>query len=596
MIITTRAAKHVLKCIKGNSCVTITASSGVGKTATLRHVALQMAKEGYDLLPVTDPDDIVRFDNPNMKTLFVIDDLCGNYSLDQTNINVWEPVMERIKKILSNKLVKIIVACRLQVYQDNKFESLSVFKSCVCNLLSDKMCLSKAEKESIAKVYLKAKAPEIVDYYDLYDCFPLLCKLYHENSALNITDFFKNPFSVYEAEIDKLQKKGYFGKYCALALCVMFNNNLKEEIFTEDLNEETRTVIENICEACKLDRGTSRFTLQDDMNSLIHTFLKKEQNIYRTIHDKIFDFLVYYFGRKIIHCLIKNAHSCLIKERFLLEKQDNADPFITVVSPKYHEMYIQRMIHDWSNAEVNDVFCNINMKIPQFRKKILSKLNELDLSYQKQLALTCDIRNNDTALLKLCFIGDIPLIQWCINHNGEVNQCRINGTTPFKVAAQQGWTEIARMLLDKGADYDKCNNDGWTPVMSACRYGHTEIVRILLDIGADCNNSNYDGCSPLMVACIDGHSDIVRMLLDIGADYNKFSNDGRSPVMCACRYGHPKIVRMLLDKGADYNKCNNDGWTPVMSACRNGHPEIVRMLLDKGADYNKCNNDMDIQK
>ncbi|XP_076096830.1 uncharacterized protein LOC143067416 [Mytilus galloprovincialis] len=630
MFITTEAAKHVLKCIKENSCVTIAASSGVGKTSTLRHVALQMSDEGYDVLLVTDPGDIVKFYNPKQKTLFVIDDLCGNYSLNQTDMKVWEPVMERIKKILSNKLAKIIVACRLQVYQDDKFECLSVFKSCVCNLLSESMCLTKAEKVSIAELYLKTKAPEIIDYYDLYDCFPLLCKLYHENPALNITDFFQNPFTVYEAEIDKLQTKGFSSKYCALALCVMFNNNLKEDILTEDVNEETRTIIENTCEACRLDRGTSRFTLQDELNSFIHTFLKKEQNIYKTIHDKIFDFLVYYFGHKMCQCLITNAHSSLIKERFLLERQDNVDKFITFVPPKYHEMYRQRIIGDWSKGQVKNVFCNINMNIPQFRQRFLICLNELDVSYQTQLAHTCDVYSSNTALNMsvlswLCFIGDIPLIHWCVNHGVDVNQCTNIEITPLHTASHTGLTEIVKMLLDIGADYNKCDINGWSPVMFACSKGHTEvvrmfkghtgIVRMLLDIGADYNIYDKNGVSPVLIACSTGQTEVVRMLLDIGADYNQCDNDGCSPVMYACSKEHTEIVRMLLDIGADYNKCNNIGWSPVISACLkehteivrmllddnegwspliyacfNRHTEIVRMLLDIGADYNKCNN------
>ncbi|XP_071166797.1 uncharacterized protein [Mytilus edulis] len=591
MFITTEATRHVLKCIKENSCVTIAASSGVGKTATLRHVALQMSDEGYDVLLVTDPGDIVKFYNPNQKTLFVIDDLCGNYSLNQTDMKVWEPVMERIKKVISNKLVKIIVACRLQVYQDDKFECLSVFKSCVCNLLSESMCLTKAEKVSIAELYLKTKAPEIIDYYDLYDCFPLLCKLYYENPALNITDFFQNPFTVYEAEIDKLQTKGFSSKYCALALCVMFNNNLKEDILKEDVNEEIRTIIENTCEACRLDRGTSRFNLLDELNSLIHTFLKKEENMYKTIHDKIFDFLVYYFGQKMCQLLIKNAHSSLIKEIFLLEKQVKMDQFITIVPSNYHEMYIQRMIYDWSKGEVPNVFFNINMKLPQFRQRFLCVLNELDVSYQRQLALTCDVYNNITLLIVLCLIVDIPMIHWCVNHGVDVNQCGNWEITPLCIAAAKGLTEIVRMLLDKGVDYNKCDNDGWSPVKIACEYGHTEIVRMLLDIGADYNKFDNDGWSPVMSACRYGHTEIVRMLLDIGADYNKFGNDGWSPVMSACRYGHTEILMMLLDIGADYNKFDNESWSPVKIACEYGHTEIVRMLLDKGVDYNKCDND-----
>ncbi|CAC5423774.1 unnamed protein product [Mytilus coruscus] len=484
--------------------------------------------------------------------------------------------MEQIKKILSTELAKIIVACRLQVYQDDKFESLSVFKSCVCNLLSDNMCLSKVEKESIAEVYLKEKAPDVKDFYNLYDCFPLLCKLYYEKPAHTIIDFFQNPFTVYEADIDKLQKKGFFGKYCALALCVMFNNNLNEEILTEGMNEETRTIIENTCEACKLHRGTSRLTLQDELNSFIHTFLKKEQNIYRTINDKMFDFLVYYFGQKIMTCMIKYAHSSLIKERFLLGKLDNVDQFKTVVCPDNHEMYIQRLIDDWSKGKVDDVFSNINMNTSQFINKFICCLKKLDLTYQKQLALTCDEHSNDTALLLSCFIGDSHMIRWCINNNDNVNQCRSNETTPLKLAAQEGLTEIVRMLLDKEADYNKCNNDGWSPVISACQNGRTEIVRMLLDKGADYNTCENNGVSSLMCACRYGHTEIVRMLLDKGANYNKCDNNGWSPVLSACRYGHSEIVRMLLDKGAAYDTCNNTGWSPVLTACRYGHTEIVK--------------------
>ncbi|VDI29459.1 Hypothetical predicted protein, partial [Mytilus galloprovincialis] len=262
MFINTRAAQHVLKCIKENSCVTITASAGVGKTAILRHVALQMSEEEYEILYVFDPFDIMRFYNPNQKTLFVIDDLCGVYGIDERNLQLWQQVVERIKTVLQNNLyTKIIAACRLQVCQDDRFKALSVCNTCVCNLLSENICLTKNEKKSIAELYLENNVSEITNYYELYDCFPLLCKLSHDNPNLNIIDFFKNPFSVYEAEIEMLLKEGHYAKYCALALCVMFNNNLREEILTEDVDEVA--IIENTCEACRLDKRTHRPILLD---------------------------------------------------------------------------------------------------------------------------------------------------------------------------------------------------------------------------------------------------------------------------------------------------------------------------------------------
>ena len=126
-----------------------------------------------------------------------------------------------------------------------------------------------------------------------------------------------------------------------------------------------------------------------------------------------------------------------------------------------------------------------------------------------------------------CFKGDIPTMQWCFNHDVDVNQCRNDETTPLLVAAKKGWSEIVKILLFKGADYNKCYNNGlcrWSPLISACHVGHTDIVRMLLDIGV-----NYDECY----------------------------SDGWSQVMSVCRYGHTEIVRMLLDIGAEYNKCEN---------------------------------------
>ncbi|XP_052103697.1 uncharacterized protein LOC127737205 [Mytilus californianus] len=606
MFINTRAAQYVLKCIKENSCVTITASSGVGKTATLRHVALQMAEEEFDVLLVTAPHDIINLYNPKKKTLFVIDDLCGNFSLDQSDIKCWEPVMEDIKKSLDKKQTKILAACRLQVYQDEKFNSLSVFKSCVCNILSENICLSKVEKEAIAKMYLNAKASEIGDFYDIYDCFPLLCKLYHDNPELIITDFFQNPFSIYEAEIDKFLKKGHYAKYCALALCVMFNNKLKEEMLTEELNEETRIIIENTCEACRLDRGTSRLVLQDELDSLTHTFTKKEQNMYKIIHDKIFDFLAKIYGQKIIYCLIKNADSSLIKDRFLLESNDEMDQFITIIPQKYHQMYIQRMIDDWSKGKVQDVFSNINMKISQFTQNFLCYLKTLDISYQRRLANICDEGNPrtrtflpmkfvddntyDTCLLHCCYIGDTSLVKWCCDHGVNIHRCTYNGQSPVMKACEHGHTEIVKMLLDRGADCKKCDILGQSPVIKACEHGHIEIVKILLDKGVDYNKCDNNGKSSVMLACGHGHTEIVKMLFERGADCYKCDILGQSPVIKACEHGHTEIVKMLLDRGADCDKCDRRGQSPVMKACEHGHTELAIMLLDREVDCNKCDN------
>lgn len=93
-----------------------------------------MTDEGYDVLLVTNPQDIVKFYNPNKKTLFVMDDFCGTYSINQSAFHDWKTVMNRIKELLQNKLKKIPMTSRLHVNKDEQFESLSI------NCLSGESC------------------------------------------------------------------------------------------------------------------------------------------------------------------------------------------------------------------------------------------------------------------------------------------------------------------------------------------------------------------------------------------------------------------------------------------------------------------------
>ncbi|XP_071178355.1 ankyrin-3-like [Mytilus edulis] len=591
MFIETNGAKSVLKCIKENGCVVVTGSSGTGKSSLMRHVSLRMQEEGYVILPVTNPEKIIKWCNPSKKILFVVDDFCGTYTINPMKLESWKNLIEKIKTLIEKKPVKLIMSCRLQVFKDEKMKSLSFDQSCECNLLSEDKHLSETEKQSIAELYLKSNASKVKKFYDMFDCFPLLCQLYSKNKNLIMEDFFKNPFTVYKEEIDKLQTEGAHVKYCALALCVMFNNRLKEEWLTEDVDKDIKTIIRNTYEACKVVKGTSRLVLRDELDSLTHTFIRKDGELYRTIHDKLFDFLAFYFGSVMIYCLIKNASSHFIRERFVFEDKGNRDEFLIVVSERYQQMYISRLVDDWCRGKVVDVFCNINMDNQIFKQRILVHLKGMEILKQKQLASLYDTQNKDTPLIQCCYIGDIDLVAWCLYHcNSNVNHCRKDGISPLFIACQEGHTEVVQMLINNKADINKCRDTGASPLFMACQKGHTEVVQILINNKADINKcKDNDGASPLFMACQEGHTEVVQMLINNKADINKCKdNDGGSPLFMACQKGHTEVVQMLINNKADINKCRDTGSSPLYIACQNGHTEVVQILINNKVDINKC--------
>ncbi|CAC5380880.1 unnamed protein product [Mytilus coruscus] len=79
MFVSTRASNYVMECVQDNNCVTLTAPAGVGKSFICRHTALVLQKKGYKIILVYAPTDIRDYYQPGKQTVFIVDDICGNF-------------------------------------------------------------------------------------------------------------------------------------------------------------------------------------------------------------------------------------------------------------------------------------------------------------------------------------------------------------------------------------------------------------------------------------------------------------------------------------------------------------------------------------
>lgn len=100
------------------------------------------------------------------------------------------------------------------------------------------------------------------------------------------------------------------------------------------------------------------------------------------------------------------------------------------------------------------------MKVPDFRLKFLCHLKTLDISLQKQLALTYDVNYKDCTLLRSCQLRDITFIQLCISHGVDGNHCSGEGVRPLHISAHGGHTDIVKILLQNEADINTCSDEG----------------------------------------------------------------------------------------------------------------------------------------
>src|SRR4051794_14991267 len=86
-----------------------------------------------------------------------------------------------------------------------------------------------------------------------------------------------------------------------------------------------------------------------------------------------------------------------------------------------------------------------------------------------------------------------------------------------------GTGAVAKALIDAGAPVDGLPDDTETPLMTAASYGDLEVARVLVEAGADLDARASDaaggvpGGTALMHAAVFGFTEIVDLLVDAGA-------------------------------------------------------------------------------
>lgn len=93
------------------------------------------------------------------------------------------------------------------------------------------------------------------------------------------------------------------------------------------------------------------------------------------------------------------------------------------------------------------------------------------------------------------------------------------GESVLHKAARLGYTDVVTYCLERlETPPDQKDNAGYTPLHEACSRGLVDIARILLQYGANHSETAHSGIRPLHEAVDNGYLECVRLLLSYGAD------------------------------------------------------------------------------
>ncbi|XP_063411594.1 uncharacterized protein LOC134694512 [Mytilus trossulus] len=623
----TQGSKLVDVKINECNCLVVTSNSGLGKTATIRHIALKLKHKEFQIVPVESLEDIIKY-KTNKKQLFLIDDVLGKYDLSPTRLDEWESKNEKIISCLNigGGSKKIMCTLRLQIARNKRFKNAStILNKTVINLQHESCVLSNEEKKNILMKHLrrnnlenKITTEEVAIMCEKDYAFPLLCKLVSNNEERfrKKLAFFRQPISLLKKELNKISNENK-SLYCMLVLCILFNGSFRRKMFDIDSNEGDEKIYK-IMHTCGLQRSISKKELEDSALSALGSYFKTDGFNFQFIHDALEEtvgihFCTLYPEEMFAHCNIAfirdrvRMHSnesitANVDENFVYIREDELND--DHLKPLYTRLWAELKLERFSTLLASHLFRNKNFvcelgtflknnkgklkssKLPKFdnERHISSIKNILQNQFQINTDAICRVIevkkwNNQTLMYWIVAFGCNEFFQYAWSAMTPSEQKSLLSQTYsfrfaskplFPLAVLGGSVDIVKELILTGADVN-CFSEFWeTPLYIAVTLDNYDMARLLLRNGALVNLRGwFDMKIPILVT--SNNHQFTSLILKYDLNQTKLHK--------AVRQNDIHILRSNISSKIIDRKTKS-GWSVLHYAVLLNNLEAVKVLFN----------------
>lgn len=235
----------------------------------------------------------------------------------------------------------------------------------------------------------------------------------------------------------------------------------------------------------------------------------------------------------------------------------------------------------------------------------------LKLGVQRRAVLDgCDAAGLADLLAAHPALADQRMSGWCDHLHGAsplgyVAMMRFDAT-------RDAWRDVpgtaapARALLDAGAPVEGDPLDAERPLMTAASYGDAEVARVLIEAGADLHataspaGGGVPGGAALRHAVVFGMTDVADILVAAGASDLVYAAakgdltgmltpdtseaDRVAALRTAAAHGRLDAIDQLIAAATPVDGVDRDGSTALHEAAFSGRADSLRHLLHHGAD------------
>eukprot|EP00163_Fabomonas_tropica_P030734 TRINITY_DN7081_c0_g1_i2.p1 TRINITY_DN7081_c0_g1~~TRINITY_DN7081_c0_g1_i2.p1 ORF type:complete len:1308 (+),score=122.01 TRINITY_DN7081_c0_g1_i2:275-4198(+) len=221
-------------------------------------------------------------------------------------------------------------------------------------------------------------------------------------------------------------------------------------------------------------------------------------------------------------------------------------------------------------------------------------------------------RERNTVIACAVKSGNVQLIAMIAEMTSNLSVCNANGHSLVHIAVLTNNVRCLRQVLDYKLDFDSGDNLERTPLFIAAEYRYVDMAKALLDAGANKYIPSREGDTPFRIALVKQDEKVVALLAESGDNIPLlqavYSNDeayvlrflripesitwldvdGWTVLHHVVRSCHETLLAAVLQQGVPklVNKPETTGLTPLHVGCN--HPEqplsLVLMLLEEGAN------------
>ncbi|XP_061171672.1 ankyrin repeat domain-containing protein 17-like [Saccostrea echinata] len=601
----TRASTEVYNLTQSQKCVSVVGNSGAGKSAIVHHVALNMQNKGYCVVPIKVPNEILQYFNENVDQIFVIDDPCGERSIDFYSAKEWKRYEDDIMRCLSKTANTRLLLCDRGKHLNNScpLDGLNFITiPCITGkkdilefLLNEGICTQNDVNTFVHFTYQSVTPLTAACKFGHIDIVNLLI----ENAAsVNFPDKNGNTPLVesccngHGQIVKVLIEKGVnLEERCCLDL---FDYDYILDTYDDEYGKEGWSAL---WWACKGGHSSIVSYLIDKGANIHNTNKAGKTPLWAAIQSRKFDVV-----------------ALLVEKGIKINEQDTygRTPIWWASNVGKEEILNIFIDHD---GMVN--ICDHNDISPLYTACYRSHIDCVKLLINHGANVNTEHLVQPSPLTGACCGKNIDLISLLIRSGADVNYAFQGLCSPLSIATWSSFQDCMTILIKSGAEVNTTFDNRKT-VLTQCIFDHPkegerlrfllhdlhtadddwflfhpgvlnsnlhDIISVLINFGCDLNVQDEHGLTALM-GVVQRNRECTKLLLEHGACVNATDEDSRSALHYACLAEHHEEVVLLIEHGADINARDESGFTPLYYACKRLDVQTLDILLNNGADVN----------